>query len=221
VAFAAGQKTLLFNGQSLSGDGLSYDSTLPLANFPDYSWHDTFFQKINLTVGNTGISQNVTLNRIDAEVIIDIEDAIPSNVKFIDVVARDSLISQAYYQRPVFLINTASAGGDPGDIFASTSTTIPVTPGKTHTKLSFIALNSAKPYTLELTAYDQLPANALLHVNGNTIDYIKIQNVTVQPGHQTILTGKLFGGNGTSNTGGFQIKIDPSWGNNPTTIPFQ
>jgi len=58
-------------------------------------------------------------------------------------------------------------------------------------------------------------------VVGDLIADVTVPNVTVQPNHQTVVSGKLFGGNGTGNAGAFTVTVDPTWDPSPTTIPFQ
>lgn len=52
---------------------------------------DAFFKKINLTLGSSGTfqNQNVDLDRMVSEITVNIEDAIPQNVKFLCVQISD------------------------------------------------------------------------------------------------------------------------------------
>lgn len=200
VAFAAGQNNLIYNGTALANDNFNYSGTT--------GWQDTFFQKETLTVGASGINQSVTLERIVSQIIVNIEDAIPSNVTWIQVALGSSQTSG----QPVFGVNAGAAlGNSTGTIHIPTGQ--PIVPGTKNTKFSFIVLSTAIPYTVQILA-DATPG-------GQTIGYAFITSVATQAGHQTTVAGQLFGGNGMTNTGGFQATIDPVWDPTTTTIPFQ
>lgn len=218
VVFAAGQNNFFYSGTALANDNLVYSAPLS-GGGTDNSWQDTFFLKESLTVTSTGINQSVTLPRIDSQVIVDIEDAVPSNVKFIQVVANDNSFTTGY---PTFTINTATPTGNTGTVIAHSSLTTPITTGGKNTKFAFILLNSSKTYIVQITAADQLPVGGYNGtISGQQIAYARVDGVAIQAGHQTMLNGQLFGGNGMTNTGGFQVTLDPVWDPNTTTIPFQ
>jgi hypothetical protein len=221
VVFIAGQSDILFGPDKLSNSDIEY-ATLVNGN-PVYTWKDTFFQKVSLTVGNTGIDQSVTLNRIGSQIIVNIEDAIPANVKFIAFSVSDGSVGTP---QQIFNINTGapSASSSTGLLFANTSVSTPVTAGATNTQLCIPTMgNPNHPFNLQIFAYDQLPPVPFngFNFNGELISYFTSATVTVQSGHQTVLSGKLFGGNGLTNTGGFQMTVDPQWSTTTTTIPFQ
>jgi hypothetical protein len=71
VVFIGGKKGLteVYGGRT-AADRFSY---------PDNKWQDTFWDEFNITVGNDGISQNVTLARIVGKLELDITDNIPAN----------------------------------------------------------------------------------------------------------------------------------------------
>ena len=224
VAFAAGQTGLNYGGTNLSSDDLVYSIPLSGGNF-DNSWKDTFFKKMTITVGSTPVNQSVSLDRIDSQIIVNIEDAIPSTVKFIRVTASDNNFDGSEPSfTPYFIISTATATGDPGVLSAYTSLTIPVTPGVKNTKFAFFTLNSIHPYIVRIVGTDHLPVgnfNGVPNATGQQIGYAEVDSVMVVPGHQTVLSGNLFGGNGLTNTGGFNINVNPTWSPTTTTIPFQ
>jgi hypothetical protein len=221
VVFAAGQTGLFTDNSPLSTATLLYDNG---QNGSDNSWHSTFFQKISITVGSTGIVQSVSLNRIDSQIIVDIEDAIPSNVKFLYVTVTDNK-SQGGKGFPQFSVGTGApiASSNDGFKFASTSPDTAVITGVKNTRFCITLLDTSNPYTVNIYAYDQLPPANFngQDSNGNLIGFFTSSTVMVQTGHQTILSGKLFGGNGLTNTGGFQMTVDPTWDPTTTTIPFQ
>jgi hypothetical protein len=222
VVFAAGQSDFFYTGTNLSNDAITYSTPLPNDNF-DNSWKDTFFKKITLTVGSSPVNQSVSLDRIDSEVIVDIEDAIPADVKFMALSATDQL-AVTETSGPAYEVSTGTVEGDPELIVLHSSLTTPVTTGVKNTQFSFITLNSNRPYRIFLYATDALPSspnNYTSGAQGQQIGYAEIDSVMVVPGHQTILSGNLFGGNGLTNTGGFQVSVNPVWNPTVTTIPFQ
>lgn len=222
VTFAAGQTGMGEVGTTLTNTDISYSQEI---NSQTYDiWQSTFFQKMSLTVGSSSINQNVTLNRIDAQVVVNIEDAVPSNVKFIAIRTDDGGATEAF---PFFSVNTGAVEPTSNDGYriATTSTSTPVAAGTKNLQLAVFLVNVNRAHTIEIFAYDQLGTmNGNPHeisFNGTLVSYYINHNITLQAGHQTILSGKLFGGNGTTNTGGFQITVDPEWSPTTTTIPFQ
>ncbi|MFI5162002.1 MAG: FimB/Mfa2 family fimbrial subunit [Sphingobacteriales bacterium] len=227
VVFAAGQENLFMSGSTLSRTDIVYSVEVGNGNF-DRRWHSTFFQKINLTVGSTGVVQNISLNRIDAQIVIDIEDAIPSNVKFLFAQVTDNKSQGGANNTDLVALTGAPAlGSNDGLLYVRTNSDTAVTPGTKNTRFCVTLLDTSNPYTVSIYAYDQLPlvtspgGNRDFSPMGNIIGFFTTSTVTVQTGHQTILSGKLFGGNGTTNTGGFQMTVNPTWDPTTTTIPFQ
>jgi len=226
VAFAAGKSGLSFSGSSsskVSTEVLVYATPIPgRPGFYDNHFQDTFFDKITLTVGSNGFSQSVSLHRIVSQIIVNIEDAIPQNVKFIGLTASDNFYNNSVSSIPDFRVGTETTEGNDGlfVVFAPS-----VTPGVKNTKFSFLVLN-ARPFNIRLLAVNTLqPGNAsnnnLNTYLGDAVADVTIPGVAVQTNHQTIVTGKIFGGLGTTNSGNFTITVDPTWDPTPNTIPFQ
>lgn len=222
VTFAAGQSGMTESGSTLSTAYISYG----LGN----QWQNTFFQKMNLTVGSSGINQNVTLSRIGAQLVVNIEDAVPANVKAIVVGMTDNPSSSEGPQ--AFSVSTETEGipGNPftdaGYMNAYTPPGTAITAGTKNLQFSIAFLKVNLPYTVTIAAYNLvlsgIPSPGPASDSPNfTIAYVNIPNVTAQAGARTILSGKLFGGNGTTNTGGFRMTVDPQWSPTTTTIPFQ
>jgi len=220
VTFSAGQSGMVEGGTTLANTDFYY----PVGpSYHPYIWKNSFFKKISLTVGNASINQSVTLSRIDAQVIVNIEDAVPANVKFIFFSISDE--QGGYTVQQLFDTNTGGPypGTATGYEFANTSLDTALIAGTKNIKLMIPLLASNRKFDINIVAYDRLPPAGFQGstFGENIVASYSTSNVTIQNGHQTILSGKLFGGNGLSNTGGFQITVDPQWGTTTTTIPFQ
>lgn len=220
VTFAAGQAGMTETGTTLSNTYINYGG----------QWKNTFFQKMNLTVGSSAINQNVTLSRIGAQLVVNIEDAVPASVKSIIVAMTDNPSSAQGPQ--AFAVGSETAGipgnpfPDPGYMYAYTPLNTVITAGTKNCQFAIAFLRVSAPYTVTIAAYNQVVGAApngspLSNLPNTTVAYVNIPNVTAQAGAQTILSGRLFGGNGLNNTGGFQMTIDPQWSPTTTTIPFQ
>ncbi|MBS1530380.1 MAG: hypothetical protein JSU01_08745 [Bacteroidetes bacterium] len=224
VTFAAGQTGMIETGTTLNNTYINYG----IGGNGMNPWQNTFFQKLNLTVGSSSINQNVTMNRIGAQLVVNIEDAVPSNVKSIIVSMTDNPTQES---GNAFAVGSETAGipgnppSDPGLMYAYTPPTTAITAGTKNLKFCIAFLKVAAPYTVTIGAYNQVlsaaPNGPPANLPNTTVAFVVIPNVTAQDKAQTILSGKLFGGNGLTNTGGFQMTIDPQWSTTTTTIPFQ
>jgi len=223
ITFAGGQTGMVENGTTLSNTYINYGVGANGYN----PWQNTFFQKINLTVGSSAINQNVTLSRIGAQLIVNIEDATPANVQSIQVSMTDNPTQGS---SNAFAVGSETNGipgappSDPGLMYAYTPIGTAITPGTKNYQLAIAFLKVAAPYTVTIAAYNRtlgVPSGPVQYGPSYTVAYYVVSNVTAQAGAQTILSGKLFGGNGLTNTGGFRMTIDPEWSPTTTTIPFQ
>jgi hypothetical protein len=170
-----------------------------LTQFPD-----CFVDKVSLTVSPSTPAQNITLSRIDAELTVDIKDAIPSNA-----VTLQAALSKEYlrYNLSAGAIDTTTSNG------ATISSTIPsASIGTTDYTFSGIVLNTLHPFNVVLRCLDK---------NNNVIATKTVSNVTCQINKQTILSGDLFGGgtSGNSVNSSFAVSIDTTW-NAPDTLAF-
>jgi hypothetical protein len=229
VVFAAGKTGLIFNSNAqLSALNLLYVRSIPNSSNYDSHMEDTFFKKISLTVGANGSiqSQNVELDRIVSEIIVNIEDAIPQNVKFICVQLSDDNFTMPAVQQ-VQQFNVLSGApltpNNFGSIGIFTPPTVLVKTGVKNMRFSRFMLNTNKPFTIRLLAVNTLQANNYSGFGfaGDAIADVSIKNVTIQTGHQTLVTGKLFGGAGLPAGNGFTIGVNPTWDPTPIIVPFQ
>jgi hypothetical protein len=229
VIFAAGKTGLhLSSGVPLSAVNLTYSRQIPNSSNFDNHFEDTFFKKITLTVGanSTIQSQNVQLDRIVSEIIVNIEDAIPQNVKFMCVQMSDNNFISPGGQLPQLFNAQSGAPLTPstfGSVGLFTPPTVVVKTGTKNLKFSRFMLNSNKPFTVRLLAVNTLQLSNYTGFGfaGDAIADVSIKNVIIQTGHQTLVTGKLFGGAGLPASNGFSVGVNPTWDPTTTIIPFQ
>jgi hypothetical protein len=158
------------------------------------SFDDTFRKSMDITVGNTDSSYNMILDRIVAQVEVNIQDAIPANAKSIYVtIVNDHYILKA----------DGTSEGPTGQVIINfqINNDITITPsaGSTNTKIFRTVLNTQSAMTVKITCYDS---------NHNIIAYRTIDNVTCQPNHTTLLTGNLFT---NSSGGGVGVSYNAAW----------
>lgn len=200
VNFGGGKTGLLVNPWLSGGlDGYrNFHYQNQLSNIPPWAG-DFFFKQLNLTVSGGDISQNVSLDRVTAKLTINIQDALPSNADHIII-----KVSAEYYDFP-FGISNLSQYGAPGLInptFAIPSSAI----GTTNYKMSMLMMNTVTPFTVTIDCFDS---------GYNLIGEAIVNNVSLQPDTQTILSGKLFGSGTGVNTG-----LNAAWDQTPITISF-
>jgi hypothetical protein len=194
VGIAAGQSGFksLTSVETPNADGYRY-----FYNFNYPQWGDTFFSKFKITV-NGDIDQNVTLSRIVGQLQINIEDAIPANVKTIVVI-----VNKDYFY---YYYNTGKL--DYSDLATLTTVVPDSAKGTVNFKASNIICNTITPFSVTITAYD---------ANHKSVGAgVTVTNVTCEKNRRTILSGKLFNGL-ASNT--FSIGIN-DWDPDPITITY-
>lgn len=200
VNFGGGKTGLLVNpwlDGGLEGyRNFHYPNQLP--NIPPWS-DDFFFKQINLTISSGNVSQNVSLERVTAKLTINIQDALPSNADHITI-----SVNKEYYDFPFGISNLAQYGGlgSISPTFVIPSSAI----GTTNYKMSMLMMNTVTPFTVTIDCYDSAY---------NLIGEAIVNNVSLQPDTQTILSGKLFGSNTGINAG-----LNASWDPTPITVSF-
>jgi hypothetical protein len=161
-------------------------------------WRDTFVKQLTLTVGSGNVNQNVTLDRLVAELEADITGPIPANATKFTIKVDKEYIYGKFSGQP------DTTRGPSG--IKSRYVFFPMT--QTTTKFSLILLNTASPVNVELTAYD---------ASGSILAKATVNNVTCAVNTRTILTGALFG----SQTSTFTVSLNNQWATDPyTTINF-
>jgi hypothetical protein len=210
VAIAAGQANLFENEFVPTGSGtINPFCAYFLQNNATGStigpFSDTFYAKTSLTISNAPVSLSVQLQRIDAELEIKINDALPANADHFtysvdnEYLAFDLLtgLPQAPLISP-FILNYSAP--------APTTVTIPASAvGTAGFTMDHIVLNTSATHTVTFTCYD---------AQSNVLATRTVSNVTFQANTETILSGNLFG-----SVNNAVITTPATWG--PTsTISF-
>ena len=184
--FPAGTYTIFFWGNAI----VSSDYFTPLPANPD-----VFYQKLNITVTNSVINQQVALNRIvTSQVQIRATDVVPANIESIKVTLNadcatfftSTLLPYKYELGTPYFPHVISHTFTAAEI------------GKSNFKISTFFHNIFVPFTVTI---ERFPKSVFLSP-------IVINNVTCQLNNVTLLTGNVFGG---SVAGGFHISFDPAW----------
>jgi hypothetical protein len=186
IAFVAGKKGLQINNYGrVASAGFTYGGT---------KWQDTFWDDFNLTVGTSGVSQNVTLKRVVGKLEIDLTDAIPANA--------DSLKINVNPETNSMWVNAGFSMGPPSGV-VNYSEKIPASAiGTTNFTMDRLIGNTEVPFTVTITCTNT--SNAI--IGTATVD-----NVSVQANMKTILSGNLFGGTPPANSQSFTVKVDTAW----------
>lgn len=185
-----------FNGIDLNSAYIHYVSNVV---------NQTFFKKLTLNVGTADSNQNVVLERNYGEVQVNIEDAIPQNVSSIAVHVLQDAKS--------FALASATPYYNGGEERVGSVNLTDADKGKTNfNKAACYAITTTSPLTVEIIAYNSA---------GVKVADKMVPNVTFQTSKITLLTGKLFGGNGVnSTTGSISLSIDTTWTATPIVKNF-
>ena len=149
-------------------------------------WADWFYKKITLTITDSNINQDVTLERMVGQLQLNIEDALPSNVNRISITTTGELGHYDYTQ-DVFTY--------PEDVQSSFG--IPTA----NNKPTILIGNTSTPMTIKITCY----AN-----NSTVLAEKTIKNVQFTKNVKTILSGKLFAASQGDFTVGVNSDFDPT-----------
>ena len=204
IVFIAGQtglQTFYIGNNSHANSGYhGFYFSYNIANGQFAPWQDTFYKKLTLTVTNQGVTQAVSLDRVVGEVQVNIEDAIPANLKTIKLTFN--------YEDAGYRIETDSPINpfDTPRSYISTITIPDTAIGKTNYKLNTIIGNTITPMSVNITCLDA--AN-------NTLSVTTVSNVSCQKNVKTILSGKLF-----ADASVFHVSFDPTWDPTPINVHF-
>lgn len=165
---------------------------------------DVFFKRLNITVANTTLNQNISLNRLTSRLIININDAIPANSNYASI--NISNVASRYYVGTDQVINVSG----PGNNFGQYDFIIPVSAGGTKNYRIVSDFMYLGDFNVNIEIGQQ--SNNSTTVFGSK----SVSNVTGAPNKITLLSGNLFGGSGTNATGGFQVTTDTTW--NPAIV---
>lgn len=189
-------------GGSVNSNFLAIGSSLSGVGYTNGDWGggEFFFGKTTFTVGNVPVSQSVQLERKSSKVVITIKDALPADTNATFKLAVPGVGT-------TFAINRENFGTN-GEIYENYQ--VGSAAGTKNFQLTFIYYY-AEPFNIEISC-----VNAT-----RNIVYSQRTISTVQGGINKItnLSGNLFGGQGTGQSGGFQTSLDTTW-QTPVVVPF-
>jgi hypothetical protein len=161
-------------------------------------WGDTFYKKTSITVTSSAVSQNVALDRLSAQLVLNVNDAIPADVKKITVSYKDYQSIKA---------STGDRLVPQGVTVTNSATIVPANVGKTNYRIVMNTLNNVTPFAVTIKYFKADLNNAF--ATKTVTDVVCNQNV------RTILSGNLF----TPGNSGFTLTFDPAY-NTPLTTEF-
>lgn len=159
--------------------------------------NDTFVKNYSLTVSDTTAEQNITLDRIDGELQVEINDAIAATTAQIEV---DVLYDKGFS----IAADTPTVTHPIMKIISIPSSEI----GKSNFIITTYITNTTSPFTVNIYA---------INSSGTKFEAATATNVTCQKNVRTLVSGNLFT---TIPTNGFAVTFDDNWDGNPTIIPF-
>jgi hypothetical protein len=168
---------------------------------------EIYFAKCNVTIGDSDMTHSLTLSRIVGQLEVNLEDAIPNNVAYIQAGRSGEYKGFSFEYEVPFGETFIEDDERYADVTPNVITGADI--GKTNYKLQRYIINTAVPMTIILKAYDA--AN-------NLIVRKEINNVRFYKNKRTILSGKLFS-NGPV-TAQFTITANQAWDPDLPTIHF-
>jgi len=193
-----------YNVVIIAQNNLSGQQTIPQLPAPatystgtfKTSGEDTFFKTFSLTVTDTTVTQNVTLNRIVGQLQVVVTDSIPANTVSVFSSLNDNTVSIS-----TGLPTTTTYPIDL-DIFPG------IVIGETNYTMTGYVANTTSPFTVYITAE-----------NGSGVTFVNdtVPNITCQANTRTILSGNLFA---SAYPGvGFTVTFNNTW-DDTTFIAF-
>jgi len=188
-----------YNVIFFGGDGLVTTGGNLIYNRKDTLqwWNDTFYKSFNFTVNGAQLSQNVQLDRISAQLVLNIEDAIPAGVTKIAIAYDDF----GYLNYQTLMGQGYSGVNAQANIISSDV-------GKTNYQIVSNSMTFGSNITVRI-GYSINNSNLSTKV-------IAVGNVTLTPNKRTILSGKLFSDQYPTFT---VIQADTTW-NAPSNQHF-
>ncbi|RVT99747.1 hypothetical protein EOD41_14985 [Mucilaginibacter limnophilus] len=170
VYIVAGQQ-----GLSLYSTAVQYAT-----NSANIAWSDTFAARVPLTITNADVNQSVSLERIVAQLQVNINDALPSNAhSFAITVTNEYRYYDCHTQKP---------SGPAAQRF---NNIIPVDRlGQANYNFGYIILNTYAPIKIRLIC---------LSASGDTLADKTINNIKLVKNKRTVLSGSMFSNNNDVN----------------------
>lgn len=203
----AGSYTMAIAGAK-AGSTIAVQGDLTKQRIRPATGTDLFFKKITFVVTTVPSTQNVNLERVNSRVKIVIKDAIPAGVALITVTLTpmytDWYVGSA---SPILAYGQTYVYNIPATAIGTTNYTI--------TPPDFLA-DGGGMVAVDISAGGHLSQQENTLIKDKVAE--KIINASTGQNKITVLTGNLFGGNGTTGGDGFTISL-PDW-NTPITKGF-
>ncbi|MFD2163101.1 hypothetical protein ACFSJU_11915 [Paradesertivirga mongoliensis] len=187
IVFVAGNKPLALSNYGLNSDHI-YDPA------EDY-WDDTFFKKINITVGTESSTHPVTLERIVGALELTLLDALPHNAAKLRI--------SAEYERSTYQLKDGATAGTATK--AKDFILTQADKGQANRQFLMHILNFSRALNITLTTYNA--QNTVLSTR-------TINGVWFHQNRKTIVKGNLSAGTQ------FTVTVDPVWGTPTAPIIF-
>lgn len=155
---------------------------------------ETFYKKIIINVENTDITSAIDLTRVVAGLKVIVKDAIPSNA--VNVVLTVDTLYTAMQVKDGLPLKSEFVTAN---TYSFNVTNLIGTSGVSFTRNMFTAPNNT--VSVSLKAFDKYQ---------EVIATKAIRNIVINPNKITVLSGNLFGGNG-SNNNAIDVKADTTW----------
>lgn len=164
-----------------------------------------FFGKKTVTVGNSNSTQSLSISRVVGQLEVNIEDAIPANVKTIAIAGVGNNAAFLFGQE--ISADPIEGGSDESDIDFIFGNITASDIGKTNYQVYGYIMNVTTPMSIIIKAYD---------ASNNLITSKTVNNVQFGKNKRTILSGRLF----TPAATQFNITANQAWDPNVTIIHF-
>jgi hypothetical protein len=191
----------------LGNSNVDGQSTLSSAAIGKVAYNqDMFYKADTVVVNGSNVSSNVTMNRINSLLELNIQDAIPNTISSIGITdavpSGGLLLKDTTYSTNAFSTNLGSFGTSTSHTFTNAEK------GTTNVKIRMTVFAPQVLHTITLNVY----AAGVSQPIGNPI---VIKNVRFVANAKTVLSGTVFDKT-TNNQNNFHISIEPGW--NTTNI---
>lgn len=167
------------------------------SNFDTEVWNDTFYKKIQVTVGASPLTQSVRLDRVVAGLEVNLKSGLPANASRLSISLEN--------ENSRLFIPSGKKGGAANIKTRNFSLTAADT-GTPNKKFMVHVLNTETPLFVTIRAYDA--QNVLIKEK-------RIPNVRFFTNQKTVLSGDL---DGAPQDASFTITVNPVWDTPAETI---
>jgi len=167
-------------------------------------WSPVYSYSQPLTIISSDVNRTATLTRAISQLVVNINDAMPSSVYGIQLTPSINYAAFDFYN------NVPVQGDFAGEtIFAANANYIVPDSSKGKTGFQMVYnLMMDTTISVEITAYGPDYDETEIPIADKTV-----QNVTIHPNEQVTLSGDLFGGSPTTNStgAGFAVSVNTTW----------